>query len=313
MTYQIESLSPNKKELKTAKMKVPTILHGSDELLPNEETLAKLEDISSDERLFHHVASMSDVHSKKGRKTPTGSVIATHNDFLPQVNDTAPNCGMRLLKTDLNEESATPEQLEQLFQELVKVIPTKKYLGTPISFRLALDVCKEGIAPLRKHFGSRTKNEIENAFANGNFFRNEKVTDQDLLNAVPKLFFHIGKYRLGILGAAGNHFLDLMKITELKNPELAEKFGLKNGQYVFLMHTGSGLFGQYASYMYTPKKKEHLSQQIILKLGTSFFGSQLKNVYQKIAQEIEKYKNSNDFIGYKADSAEGQMFFTAHK
>ncbi len=313
MSYQINSLSQNKKELKTEKMKVPTILHGSDELLPNEETLAKLEDIASDERLFHHVASMSDVHSKKGRKTPTGSVIATRNDFLPQVNDTAPNCGMRLIKTDLNQENASPEQLEKLFQELVEVIPTKKYIGTAIPFRLALDVCKQGIAPLRKHLDSRTENEISNAFAEGNFFRDEKVSDQDILNAVPRLFFHIGKYRLGILGAAGNHFLDLMKITDIKNSPIAEKFGLKEGQYVFLMHTGSGLFGQYASYMYTPKKKEHLSQQIILKLGTTFFSSHLKNVYAKIAKEIEKYKNSNDFIGYKTDSAEGQMFFTAHK
>lgn len=311
--YLIKSLSPNKKELQTEQMKVPTIFHASDELLPDEETLKKLEAISSDERLFHHVAAMSDVHSKKGRKTPTGSVLATENSFLPQVNDTAPNCGMRLIKTDLNEENATEEQLEKLFQELVNVIPTKKYLGTTISFRMALDVCRKGIEPLTEFFGSRTKNEISNAFANGNFFRNENPTEKDILNAVPRLFFHVGKYRLGILGAAGNHFLDLMKISEIQDAPTAEKFGIKKGQYVFLMHTGSGLLGQYASYMYTPKKKEHLSQQIILKLGTTFFGSELKKVYAGIAKKIEKYKNSEDFIGYDADSAEGQMFFTAHK
>ena len=132
MAYTLKSLNANKKELQTEEMKVPAILHVSDDLLPNDETLAQIENLAKDERLFHHVASMSDVHSKKGRKVPTGSVVATENTFLPQMNDTAPNCGMRLVKTNLMDENVTPEIIDKLFQELVKTVPTKKYVGTPI-------------------------------------------------------------------------------------------------------------------------------------------------------------------------------------
>jgi len=313
MSYNLNSISKNKKELRTEKMNIPAVLHVSDDLLPNDETLAQIENLAKDERLFHHVASMSDVHSKKGRKVPTGSVVATENTFLPQINDTAPNCGMRLIKTDLTDKTVTPELIDKLFQELVNVIPTKKYKGTPIPYSLAFKVCKSGAAALLNHFEIRTKNEIQNTFAGGNFFRNEEISNRDILDAIPELFIQIGKYRLGILGAAGNHFLDLMKISEIKNVGIAEKFGLKKGQYVFLIHTGSGLLGQYASYMYTPKKKEHFSQRLVLKLGTIFFASQMKKVYENLSKKIARYKNKDEFFGYDDASLDGRMFFNAHR
>jgi tRNA-splicing ligase RtcB len=313
MPYNLKKNSDNKYELETEIMAVPAILHVSDDLLPSDETLSQIENLAKDERLFHHIAEMSDVHSKKGRKVPTGSVVASENTFLPQINDTAPNCGMRLVKTNLTEETLSPETIDKIFQELIEVVPTKKYVGTKIPYRLALEICKAGASPLLDYFKIRTKNEITNSFAGGNFFRGEEISNRDILDAVPELFIKIGSYRLGILGAAGNHFLDLMKISEIKNEEVARKFGLKKGQFVFLIHTGSGLLGQYASYMYTPKKKEHLSQKIVLKLGATFFRSQMKKVYQNLSERIRTYGNKEEFFGYEDASMEGKMFFDAHR
>src|SRR3989339_1427614 len=139
------------------------------------------------------------------------------------------------------------------------------------------------------------------------------VTDQDILDVIPKLFLRIGQYRLGILGAAGNHYLDLMKITEIKNPEVAEKLGIHEGQFIFLLHTGSGLLGQYSSYMYTPKKKEHLSQRIILELGKLTFNSKYKADYKKLVERIGRHKNKDSYFAYKDDDVEGKMFLTAHR
>lgn len=312
MNYQTKPKTTHKQELQTETMQVPAVFHLSLELMPHEDTIAQIEHLAQDKRLFHHIAAMSDVHSKKGRKNPTGTVVATKNHFLPQINDTAPNCGMRLIKTNLNEQNATPEQIHALFEELVKVVPTKKYVGTPISYDLAMQICQKGIAPLINHFKTRTKNELENTFKQGNVFENKNVSEEEILNSIPKLFLHIGKYRLGILGAAGNHFLDLMKITDVKNNEIAQKFGLKEGQYVFLMHTGSGLLGQYASYMYTPKRKEHLSQRIVLELGTATFNSKHKEIYKKIAQDVAAHKDKAEYFGYEVGTIEGTMFHNAH-
>lgn len=310
--FTFTNLSKHKKEFKTPKMKVPAILHVSDDLMPNDDTLAQIENTASEESVFHHIAVMSDVHSKKGRKNPTGTAVASEHFLLPQINDTAPNCGKRFIKTNLTDEDLTPENIDKLFKALIKPIPTKTYIGTRVPFRVVMDICRNGVPATKKYFGTKIKNEVENTYKNGNMF-SYPVTDQDIFNAIPKLFLRIGKYRLGILGAAGNHYLDLMKITEIKNPEIAEKFGVHKGQYIFLMHTGSGLLGQYSSYMYTPKKKEHLSQRIILKLGKLTFRSKYKAAYKKLVERIERYKNKDNYFTYKDHTVEGKMFLTAHR
>lgn len=307
----ITNLSSHKKELKTDAMKVPAILHVSDELLPNDETLAEIEGVASNPHVFHHVAALSDVHSKKGRKNPTGTVVASEKYLLPQINDTAPNCGMRFLKTNLTDADLTPEKIDLLFNELIKTVPTKTYVGTKIPYSLVMDICRKGSVAVKDFFQTRTKNEIENTFQNGNFF-SEEISEKDILNAIPKLFLHIGKYRLGILGAAGNHFLDLMKITEIKDQSIAEKFGIKVGQYIFLLHTGSGLLGQYASYLYTPKRKEHFSQRVILELGKMFFGTEYKKEFKKLYKKIDDFKDKKEYFAYDSDSIEGKLFLTSH-
>jgi len=309
---ELNSISQHKKEFKTGKMKVPVFFHTSEKLLPNEETFLQLENLASDSRIFHHISALSDVHPKTGRKNPTGTAVASQKFLFPQINDTAPNCGMRFIKTDLNENNLGPEKIDTLFNELVNVIPTKKYIGTKIPYELAVDIARHGIAPLKNHFQTRLGSEVENTSHGGNFF-SEEVSRRDILDVIPKLFLKIGSYRLGILGAAGNHFLDLMKITEIKNQEVADKFQIKNGDYIFLMHTGSGLLGQYASYMYTPKIKEHRSQKMILKLGTTFFDSQMKKVYRNISRKIKEYQNKDEFFGYEEKSLEGRMFIRAHR
>jgi len=294
-------------------MKIPVVLHASENLLPSEETFEQLEYIAQDPRFFHHIAAMSDVHPKSGRKAPTGTVAVSENFLFPQINDTAPNCGMRFLKTDLDETNTPPEKIDELFKELVKVVPTKKLRGVPIPYQMAVDIARDGIQPLIEYFQTRTKNEIENSYEGGNFFRNNIPTVREILDVIPKLFLKIAQQRLGILGAAGNHFLDLMKITEIKNPKVAQKFGLRQGQYVLLMHTGSGLVGQYVSYMYTPKVKEHRSQKMMLELGISLFDSQLIKVYQNLYKKIKKHENLKNFFGYEDSSLEGRMFINAHR
>jgi tRNA-splicing ligase RtcB (3'-phosphate/5'-hydroxy nucleic acid ligase) len=254
MPTDLTSISSHKKQFQSPEMKVPVIFHASESLLPGEEVFGQLENLAKDERIFSHIAAMSDVHPKQGRKAPTGTVAASKNFLFPQINDTAPNCGMRFIRTDLDEQNFPPEKIDLVFQKLVKAVPTKKLSGNVIPFDLALEICKKGIFPLLEYLKSRSKNEIENCYWRGNFFQ-EDVSSRDVFNTIPKLFIQVARRRLGILGAAGNHFLDLMKITEIKDQPVADKFALKLGQYIFLIHTGSGLLGQYSSYMYTPKKR----------------------------------------------------------
>ena len=312
MDYKIKSLRAHKKIIElVGNMKIPVVFHVSDDLMPSGDTIQELVDIASDPHVFYHVAALADVHSKKGRKNPTGTAVATKRYILPQTMDTAPNCGMRLLKTPFGVDDLSKEQIDKLFEELVKVIPTMTYMGIRISFDTVMDVCRRGSRAILEKF-KIDSDEERHTFNNGNFF-DEIPSEKEIFSSIPKLFLRIAQLRLGILGAAGNHFLDLMKVTDIINEDIAQKFGIKKGQYLFLMHTGSGMLGQYTSYFYTPKEKEHRSQRIVLEIGRRGFLKRNNPAHEQLRREIPLWKNKKEYYPIDSESELGRMYLTAHR
>ena len=312
MTYEIKNLSEHKKELKTDKMKVPAVFFMSEELLPKDDSFEKLEDIASNEdTLFRNLVAMPDVCSKSGRKNASGTTIVSEKYILPQVNDSDPNCGMRLVKTNLFDSDLTPEKIDQLFAELAKVVPTKKFVGTKIPFNVVVDICRQGTKAIIEHLEIETRNELENTQSGGNFF-GKKKSSEDIFDVIPKLFLFFAKFRLGILGAAGNHFLDLMKVEDIVDPVVAQKLGVKKGQYLFLIHTGSGILGQYTMYLHTAKNREHLSQALMVTLGKLFFKTKRKETYQKMQEVIKRHMSGDDsLLKYEGNGKDGQLYMDA--
>lgn len=307
-----KKLSDYKSEMKTDKMKVPVVFHIQDDLLPNESTLVQLESVAGNECIFHHIAAMADVHSKPGRKNATGTTVASEKYILPQINDSDPGCGMRLVKTNLDDTNITSEELDKLFQALIKTVPTKTYIGTYLPFRVIVDICRGGITPLINYLGIKTKNEATHCLERGNFFDQEKSA-RDIFNVIPKLFLFFAQFRSGILGAAGNHFLDLVKVTDIIDETVAQKFGLRKGQYLFMVHCGSGILGQYTMYMYTAKKREHKSTAILMNIGRFFW----RTPYRKIVNDIAKKIRQSDFgkkeplITFDGDGKDGKLYMAA--
>jgi tRNA-splicing ligase RtcB len=308
----LSEITSHQYDFKTEKMAVASRFFMSSDLLPEEQTFLQTEDIASNaDVFFRHTVAMPDVCSKPGRKNAAGTTVASEKYILPQVNDSDPNCGMRLVKTNLTEDNITPTEIHKLFENLINIVPTKKLIGTTVPFKTVVDICRKGTIAAIEHLGITTKNELENTQSGGNFFSKE-MTPQDIFDAIPKLYLHFAKYRLGILGAAGNHFLDLVKVTDIIDPEMAEKFGVKNGQYLFMIHTGSGILGQYTMYSYTAKKKEHLSQAIMVKLGQLTFNSRKKDIYRDMQNSIAKHMtDDNSLLKYNASGPDGELYMNA--
>ena len=292
-------------------MAVPARFFMNEELLPEQKTFDQSEDVASNEgALFMRTVSMPDVCSKPGRKNASGTTIASEKFILPQVNDSDPNCGMRLVKTSLNEDNISPEEIDKLFKQLVETVPTKKFFGTTIPFSVVVDICRKGTSAIIQHLGIQTKNELENSQNGGNFFGKE-MEKQDIFDAIPKLYLSFAKFRLGILGAAGNHFLDLLKVTDIKDLQIAEKFGVKKGQYLMMVHTGSGILGQYTMYSYTAKKREHLSQAIMVTLGKMTFQSTKKALYRSMQESMQKHMLDDSLLKYDANGPDGELYMNA--
>jgi len=308
----IKSLSAHKKIIEpVGGMRVPVVFHVSDELMPGDATVQELTEIASDPHIFHHVAALADVHSKKGRKNPTGTAIATKRYILPQTMDTAPNCGMRLLKTPFGANDFDESQIDKLFEELVRAIPTAVYVGTRVNFDTVMDVCRRGSKAILEKY-KIDSDEENHTFNQGNFF-DEVPSEKEIFASIPKTFLRIAQLRLGILGAAGNHFLDLMKVTDIADQDLADKMCIKKDQYLFLMHTGSGMLGQYASYFYTPKEKEHRSQKIVLEMGRRAFLKRSNPAHEQLRREIPAWKHKKEYYPIDSESELGRMYLTAHR
>jgi len=307
----ITKISEHQSNFKTDKMTVSSRFFMNEDLLPDEETFAKTEDIASNEGLFRHTVAMPDVSSKPGRKNASGTTIVSDKYILPQVNDSDPNCGMRLLKTNLHENNIDDDEIQMLFKQLVETVPTKAYFGTQVPFDVVTDICRKGTSAAIEHMGIRTKNELENTQNGGNFF-SKNLSRQDIFDVIPKLYLHIAKYRLGLLGAAGNHFLDLMKVSDIVDEDKAKKMGIEKGQYLFMIHTGSGILGQYTMYTHTAKQREHLSQSLMVTLGKMTFNTRKKDVYNKMQEAIKKHMvDDNSLLKYDANGPDGELYMTA--
>lgn len=308
----ITKISSKKSKFKTEKMNVPVIFHIDEKLMPGQSTMEQLESVASNDMLFHHISAMADVHSKPGRKNATGTTVTSEKYILPQLNDSDPACGMRLVRTNLDDTNITSEEIEKLFLALTETVPTKKLIGTYLPFRVIVDICRSGIAPLIKYLGIQTKNEAENSLDRGNFF-NHEMTPKNIYDILPKLFLFFAQFRSGVLGAAGNHFLDLMKVTEMIDPETAEKFGLHKGQYLFMIHCGSGILGQYTMYMYTAKKREHLSTVILMNIGRFFWKTPYKKIVHHIAEKIRAsdFGKKEPLITFDGDGEDGKLYMDA--
>lgn len=311
---------PHKSKWQTPKMKVPVRFHISEKLMPGADTLSQLETVASDEHLFSHIAAMADVHSKPGRKNATGTSVATKRFILPQLNDSDPACGMRIVRLNLNESNITPENIDAIFQAATKTVPTKKYVGTVLPFSVVTDICRLGIEPLIKYLGIKTKNEAENSIDRGNFFtegnpESEAPSRKRIWNIIPPLFLFFAQFRAGIIGAAGNHFLDLMKVTDLIDQSTAEKFNLKKGDYLLMVHCGSGILGQYTMYMFTAKKREHLSTAILMNTGRFLWLTPFRKVISSIAAKIRKSNFGKDpeLLAFDGEGEEGKLYMEARK
>lgn len=305
-------LNGYRSEMKTDRMKVPVVFHVQDELLPSDATIAQLESVASSDGLFRHVAAMADVHSKPGRKNATGTTIASERFILPQVNDTDPACGMRLIRTNMTEDDLSAADIDRLFNALVERVPTKALVGTVLPFRVIVDICRKGVSAAVDHLGIETKFEREHSLDRGNFF-GEEVSQKKIYEVIPRLFLFFARFRSGILGAAGNHFLDLMKVTDLEDPVLAEKLGIRKGQYLLMVHCGSGILGQYTMYMYTAKKREHKSQALMAWLGRMTFFTRRRHVIDAIAKKIKDFDfgAKEELFTFEGDGEDGTMYMEA--
>jgi len=184
------------------------------------------------------VIGMPDIH--EGFGLPIGGVMATAGEegvISAGAVGMDINCGVRLIRTDLTARDFDKPALRQLMQKIEKYVPTgvgKKGRHREIT---------------RQDFEQVIVNGAKQAVALG--YGEEKdlayIEERGVLKgadpeAVGDEAVKRGSVQLGTLGG-GNHFIEIQKVTDVFDQQLASFFGLFPGQLTVMIHTGSRGFG----------------------------------------------------------------------
>ncbi len=181
--------------------------------------------------------AMPDIHF--GYRFPIGGVAATREEdgvVSPGGVGYDINCGVRLLRTDLDA-PAVEGRVQSLVDTMFVNVPSG--LGSKGKLRLddrELDrVMVEGVAwAVEQGFG--WDEDLDRIEERGSM----PGADPDQVSGQAR---KRGKPQLGTLGA-GNHFLEVQRVDRIYEPDVAKAFGIdREGQVTVMIHTGSRGFG----------------------------------------------------------------------
>ena len=181
--------------------------------------------------------AMPDIHWGYG--FPIGGVAATDIDAGGVVSPGGVgfdiNCGVRLVKTEFDYEEIK-DKIKDLVYALFNMVPAG--VGSKGEIRVSPKEERQLLIKGSKwcvEQGFGTAEDLECTEENGAI----SGADPD---AVSERAYERGKAQSGTLGS-GNHFLEVQVIDQLYDRDLVDEFGLRLGQVVLMIHSGSRGFG----------------------------------------------------------------------
>jgi len=230
---------------KSGEMKVPAVIYASSKLLESvkhDQTLQQLRNVACLPGIQKTAYVMPDAH--QGYGFPIGGVAAFDLDqgiISPGGVGYDINCGVRLLKTEYLEKDVQQKR-KQLLAEIFREVPAGVGKGgiTKLSRNVLLEICVKG-AEWAVENGYGTREDLQRTEENGRM----KGADPSRLSSRA---LERGLPQLGTLGS-GNHFLEIQKVVEIFDKDVARAFGIHTlGQILVMIHCGSrGLGHQVAS------------------------------------------------------------------
>lgn len=220
-------------------MKVPVRIYANEALLQkmlSDRTIMQARNVASIPGIVSHSVVLPDGH--EGYGFPVGGVAAMDAEegmISPGGVGYDINCGVRLLRSNLNEQTVR-SKLKDLVNDLFSSIPSG--VGSKGAVRLTnseLDeVLVNGVNWAIEH-GYGSSNDSDVCEENGKILNADpnKVSDKARKRGAPQL---------GSLGS-GNHFLEIQKVEEIHDEEAANRMGIKEGTITVLIHCGSRGFG----------------------------------------------------------------------
>lgn len=225
-------------------MRVPARIYISEKMLDNifqDKSLEQLINMTTFPGIVGYSLAMPDIH--EGYGFPIGGVAAMDMEsgvISPGGVGYDINCGVRLLKSNIDDQEIR-NNLGRLATEIQNQVPSGLGRGRQIKLDIKSinEILNKGIGALiEKGYGQ--EQDAQNCESFGRLIQADD-------NAVSDRAKNRGRDQVGTLGS-GNHFLEIQKVEQIFEPNVASQFGLFENQIVIMIHTGSrGLGHQIAT------------------------------------------------------------------
>lgn len=222
-------------------MKTSAVIYADEKMIPSIRSDSAPEQVANIAMLPGIVGkamAMPDIHWGYG--FPIGGVAATDLEtgvVSPGGVGFDINCGIRLVRTNLNISGLNKNKIHDLVDEMFKNVPSG--LGSKAKVRLSRKELEEvllkgAFSPVENGYGWEQDTE---------FLEERGCLDYADISHVSEKAIQRGLSQVGSLGA-GNHFLEIQKVEEIFNPGVAKVYGITEpGQITVMIHTGSRGFG----------------------------------------------------------------------
>jgi tRNA-splicing ligase RtcB len=218
-----------------ADMRVPARVYADEQLLGKtfeDRSLEQLVNVATLPGIVSWSLAMSDIH--EGYGFPIGGVAAMDTEdgvISPGGVGYDINCGVRVLSSDLESKEVEP-YLEQLMNQIQRDVPSGVGRGgsVKLSPESMKNVLEKGVKwVVEKGYGE--KEDIEHCEEEGAMVGADAAAVSERAKAR-------GRDQLGTLGS-GNHFLEVQRVEEIFDEEVAKVFGLFKDQVTIMIHSGS--------------------------------------------------------------------------
>jgi len=224
-------------------MRVPVRIYTSEKILETIEpkALEQVVNVASLPGIVRYSLAMPDIHTGYG--FVIGGVAATRltdGVISPGGVGYDINCGMRVLKSELDAKEIQPH-IDRLATEIQRRVPSGLGRGRKVKLDLnSINKILEGGSGILVKKGYGDEQDLENCESRGRL-------EQADTSYVSERAKNRGRDQVGTLGS-GNHFIEVQRVETIFDEDIAKVFGLFKNQIVIMIHTGSrGLGHQIAS------------------------------------------------------------------
>ncbi|MFD0589661.1 RtcB family protein [Paenibacillus sp. GCM10027627] len=207
----------------------------------------KVLEMANNNLLIPNIRYMSytpDAHVGMGTCIGTTAVWGREDGYVsPSIVGSDIGCGMRVLTTNLQAEELRDVRLRRkLVKAIEKLIPVENHARGYFSDIRLEHVLRKGLHGLPNKYvpdsyTPKKATSLTHVESSGFRFR------EDALDRLPEQVWHRSHRTLGTLGG-GNHFVELQSVQiHEDNRAIAEKWGLRDGQVIVMIHSGSRAWG----------------------------------------------------------------------